>query len=147
MRVICLVAWCAFLAARAVPEEPVLAMGEARTQALASGSVLSLPLPPLEAGVTYGLNVGLRTGALPASEVVEARLALDASTTLSKRLHAGDPSFYVPFKTGAGTATLSLERATGGAHPLETQVQFVRLAGPDEQSLFEAEPNDSAGTA
>ncbi|MBI2435011.1 MAG: discoidin domain-containing protein, partial [Candidatus Hydrogenedentes bacterium] len=89
----------------------------------------------------------LMTGALPASEVVEARLALHASTTLSKRLHAGDPSFYVPFRTGAGTATLSLERATGGAQPLEAQVQLVRLAGPDEQALFEAEPNDSAGTA
>jgi len=122
-----------------------LEFAAARESALARGAAWVLESPALEAGATYAVNVGLLTGGLGADESLDAVLEAPDIGAFSKRLHAGDPSFYLPFRPDTGgTASISVTRNDAGSErPVQVHAQLVRLGGPQEAARFAAAPNDS----
>src|SRR5207253_8317927 len=65
---------------------------------------------------------------------------------IRKELHAGDPDFYLPYRTARdGGARVVLARKAGGSSsdlPVRLEWSHVPLSAPDRAAI-EAEPNDS----
>ncbi|GMW00891.1 MAG: hypothetical protein AMXMBFR84_20280 [Candidatus Hydrogenedentota bacterium] len=118
--------------------------------ALSPGGVAQFQTPALSSNTTYAINLGMVTGGLTQGEDVMVRIELPGSNPIEKRLHAGDPSMYLPLRSqlDASAVTVSATRsAAGPERPIVLQTQWVQLAIPEEAARFEAEPNDTPDLA
>ncbi|NUM53564.1 MAG: discoidin domain-containing protein [Candidatus Hydrogenedentes bacterium] len=119
---------------------------------LAPGQSVTLSTPPCESSSTYSFDAGLLTSGLAAGERVRVEVTAPGTEAIAKDLHAGDPGFYLPFRAGSaeqsGAATITISRNDqGAARPLDVLARLVKLGGPEAETAFEAEPNDSPAQA
>ncbi|MCC6155005.1 MAG: hypothetical protein IT367_14665, partial [Candidatus Hydrogenedentes bacterium] len=118
---------------------------------LSLGQAVTLSAPGIENDATYAFDAGLLASGLSADERINVEVKLSKDKTVQKDLHAGDPSFYLPFRSNgeqSGAATITIKRNDqGAARPLDIRAQLVKLGGPEAETAFEAEPNDSPATA
>jgi hypothetical protein len=125
-----------------------LEAGSSRHDTLLPDSSVKHQTVPMEPGATYALDTGLLTSGLGEDVALLAEIALPDGSALSKRMHAGDPSFYIPVRlsadAAAGLATVNLSYpANVSGSTLRLNSSWVRLGGPEEATRFEAEPNDT----
>lgn len=147
---IIILAICA-IAAPLSSAQDALALNAPWQTGLAPNQSQSIAAPALEPQSTYSLDAGLLTSGLAADERVRVEVKLPGADPIAKDLHAGDPGFYLPFRSAAdraGAATVSVTRNDRGAtRALDITARLVKLGGPDDAASFEAEPNDSPATA
>ncbi len=143
---------CVFGAAASpiVQAQEALQVGSSVDAKLSLGQTVALSPPAIEPNATYAIDAGLLTSGLSESERVRVEVNLPGAGSIAKELHAGDPSFYLPFRSSpkVGEAKVTITRNDqGAARPLDITAQLVKLGGPEAETAFEAEPNDSPATA
>jgi HEAT repeat protein len=107
-----------------------------------------VPLPSLVPNETYRSLVSIPSGVLKPDDALVVTLDTGEGPPRTKRLHAGDPDFYLTFRVTKaldGSIRLSVPDASAA---MPVRVEWSRLAlGDNERNALEAEPNDDPSHA
>ena len=110
---------------------------------LPPGGRLVVPLDGLKGGESYRVQAAL-DGTIGERDRAIVTLAVPGGRQSSKRLHAGDPDLYLPFRPSAdcqGLLTIEVDPASG---PISCRTIWGRQDIPEaDRPAIEAEPNDS----
>src|SRR5262249_4494381 len=103
----------------------------------------SFTLKDLKAGETYRIQASATSGTLTTNDAVTVELKGTDGYKLTKRLHAGDPDMYLPYRPARdGDARLAVESSAGTVNwPIRIEWDRIPLESNDRAAL-EGEPND-----